>query len=463
MQRGLEFGARAEGPAPPRRRAITVSQLNDRVQHVLENGIGDQWVEGEISNVKLMPAGHWFFSLKDDHAQVRAVVWKTNARLLKMKPRDGLKVLVRGTVKVWAPRGEYQLSVEVLEPLGKGALQQAFEDLKDKLGREGLFDPRRKRPLPVLPRRVGVVTSPTGAVVQDIVRVLAQRFANLDVLLYPARVQGPDAAGEVAQGVRVLNGLGCVDVVIVARGGGSLEDLWPFNDEVVARALAGSKVPTISAVGHETDVTIADFVADVRAATPSAAAEKVVQAKQDLVARIDALARRRDAALERVVTRLRTRVGRVTEHRVFEAERGRVRARRLQVGALATRMDQALRRAAERARARLRRADERTDAFRFDRQVAHRRERLAALDRRLGARLASTVDLRRTRLGGLAAHLDALSPLAVLGRGYALAWRGDGQLLRDAREVAPGDAVRVRLAEGEIEAQVTRVGETRDP
>src|SRR5919204_5507962 len=303
-QRGLDFGTAQPAP-PPARRSLTVSQLTDRIQGVLETELFDVWVEGEVSNLKIAGSGHWYFSLKDDHAQVRAVVWKTATRLIKFKPRDGMKVLARGGVRVYAPRGEYQLSVEVLEPLGKGSLQQAFEELKEKLEKEGLFDARRKRPLPLLPRCVGIVTSPTGAVIQDILRVLSRRYANLEVLVYPARVQGPEASWEVLQGIRALNQVRGLDALIVARGGGRLEDLWPFNDEMVARALAASKVPTISAVGHETDFTITDFVADLRAPTPSAAAERVVGAKDELCARIDALRRRGDAAVGLRLARVR--------------------------------------------------------------------------------------------------------------------------------------------------------------
>ena len=222
------------------RRALTVSELTERIQGVLETEFFDVWVEGEVSNLKIADSGHWYFSLKDEGAQVRAVVWKTQTRLIRFRPKDGMKVLARGGVRVYPPRGEYQLSVEVLEPLGKGSLQQAFEELKERLDKEGLFDPKRKRPLPMLPRRIGVVTSPTGAVIQDILRVLRSRYRNLEVLVYPARVQGPEAAGEIVRGIRALNGVPGLDVLIVARGGGSLEDLWPFNEEIVARALAAS-------------------------------------------------------------------------------------------------------------------------------------------------------------------------------------------------------------------------------
>src|SRR5262245_14171483 len=292
--------ARAARPAaapskPEPRRALSVSELTDRIQGVLETELFDVWVEGEISNLKLASSGHWYFSLKDDKAQIAAVVWRNDARLVRFKPKDGMKVLARGQLRVYPPRGSYQISVQVIEPLGKGSLQQAFEELKEKLEKEGLFAQSRKRPLPMLPRRIGVVTSPTGAVLKDILRVLRSRYANLEVLVYPAHVQGDDAAGDVAQGIRALNKLSAraggprLDVILLARGGGSLEDLWPSNEEGVARAIAASQIPTISVVGHETDLTIADFVADLRAATPSAAAERVVQAKEDLQACVRAL------------------------------------------------------------------------------------------------------------------------------------------------------------------------------
>jgi exodeoxyribonuclease VII large subunit len=455
QQKGLEFGVPVD-PSRARPRALTVSELTDRIQGVLEVEFADVWVEGEVSNLKIAPSGHWYFSLKDDRAQVRATVWKTDTRLIRFRPQDGMKVLARGQVRVYPPRGEYQISVHVLEPLGKGSLQQAFEELKERLGKEGLFEAARKRPLPMLPRRIGVVSSPTGAVIQDILRVLRARYANLEVLLYPARVQGPEAAGEVAQGIRELNRLGGLDVLIVARGGGSLEDLWAFNDEQVARALSSSKIPTISAVGHETDFTIADFVADLRAPTPSAAAETVVQAKENLAARIAALESRLAGATRLRFTRVRARVEAVTFHRVFTAERGRLRGQAQRVDELFRRGETGLRRGLERSRDRFRRDRDRLEAFRWDRQVAARRERLARQGDRLQARLRSEVEVRRTSLGRLAAKLDGLSPLAVLARGYALVWDAEGRrLLRDAADVAVGDGLRIRLRQGALAATVT--------
>jgi exodeoxyribonuclease VII large subunit len=455
QQKGLDFGADM-APRPPRPRRLTVSELTDRIQGVLEVEFADVWVEGEVSNLKIAPSGHWYFSLKDEKAQVRAVVWKTDTRLIRFRPQDGMRVLARGQVRVYAPRGEYQLSVQVLEPLGKGSLQQAFEELKERLGKEGLFDPARKRPLPMLPRRIGVVSSPTGAVIQDILRVLSSRYANLEVVLYPARVQGPEAAGEVAQGIRALNRLGGLDVIIVARGGGSLEDLWAFNDEQVARALASSKIPTLSAVGHETDFTIADFVADLRAPTPSAAAERVVQAKEELGARIAAYDTRLASAVRLRFTRVRARLEAVTAHRVFTAERGRIRSQAQRVDELVRRVETGLRRGSERARERLRRHRERLEAFRWDRQVLARRERLERQRDRLLARFRVGLEKRRSGLGRLVATLDSLSPLAVLSRGYALVWEADGRrLVRDAADVGVGDPLRVRLHRGTLTTTIT--------
>jgi exodeoxyribonuclease VII large subunit len=461
-QKGLDFGgenaprAPAVTEQPARRRAMSVSQLTERIQGVLETEFLDVWVEGEISNLKIAASGHWYFSLKDEKAQLRAVAWRTEARLIRFRPKDGLKVLARGSLRVYAVRGEYQLSVQLLEPLGKGSLQQAFEELKARLEQEGLFDPARKRPLPMLPRRIGVVSSPTGAVLRDILHVLRSRYANLEVLLYPARVQGEGAASEITQGIRALNRIGGLDVIVLARGGGSLEDLWAFNEEAVARAIAASRIPTISAVGHETDFTIADFVADLRAPTPSAAAERVVQAKEDLAARIASLEERGSSALRLRLTRVRARVAAAAAHRVFAAERGRLRGQAQRVDELVRRAETGLKRRVERGRENARRLGERLSAFRLDRQVAARRERLKRHRERLEALFRADAARRRSALGRLAASLDGLSPLAVLGRGYALVFDESGaRLLRDAAQVDPGQGVRIRLHRGALSATVS--------
>jgi exodeoxyribonuclease VII large subunit len=308
----------------------------------------------------------------------------------------------------------------------------------------------------MLPRRIGIVTSPTGAVLKDVLRVLSSRYANLEVLLYPARVQGAEAASEVADGIRALNRIAGLDVLILARGGGSLEDLWAFNDEMVARTLAASKIPTISAVGHETDYTIADFVADLRAPTPSAAAERVVQAKTDLFAQVESLQRHADAAVRLRLTRTRARVQAVTSHRVFTAERGRIRNHAQRVDELQRRAETGLRRGLERGRDGYRRRRERLEAFRWDRQVAARRERVQRQRDRLHSLFLARVEAGRSALGRLAGKVESLSPLAVLARGYALVWDASGRrLVRAASEVALGDAVRVRLHEGTLAATIT--------
>jgi exodeoxyribonuclease VII large subunit len=470
-QKGLDFGeperkrearpAAAPQPQRPRpepqptRRAYSVAELTERIQGLVETEFVDVWVEGEVSNVSFPASGHWYFSLKDERAQIRAVVWKMATRLIRFRPKDGMKVLVRGSVAVYAPKGEYQLKVELIEPKGKGALQQAYEELKERLTKEGLFAQERKRPLPMLPRRIGIITSPTGAAIQDILRVLSSRYANLEVMIYPARVQGAEGTAEIVKGIEALNRLRGLDVLILARGGGSLEDLWCFNEEAVVRALAGSRIPTISAVGHETDFTIADFVADLRAPTPSAAAERVIQAKQDLAARVDSLERRLHSCVRLRVTRTRARVDAVTSSRVFEAERGRIRAQALRVRELLRRGGDGARRRLERARDAARRATERVEAFRWERQVAQRRERAQRSTSRLAELLRGAVDARRQALAAAAGKLESLSPLAVLSRGYALVRDAHGHVVRVPADVQIGDPVRIRLAAGGLGARVT--------
>ena len=283
--------------APPTRRILTVSQLTGEIRNRLEREFFEIWVEGELSNCRVWNTGHVYFTLKDSSAQIKGVMFRSALRLLKFTPKDGLRVVARGRVSVYEPKGEYQLVCEHLEPEGLGARQLAFEQLKERLAQHGLFDPRRKRSLPPLPRKIGVVTSLDGAAVRDIIKVLRRRYANAHIVIRPTRVQGDGAAMDIMRAIRAISRVPGVDVVIIGRGGGSIEDLWAFNEEVVARAIAGCPVPTISAVGHETDVTIADFVADMRAPTPSAAAEIVVARKDDFWARIDRLAQRVDAAI----------------------------------------------------------------------------------------------------------------------------------------------------------------------
>src|SRR5918999_5748116 len=287
----------APAPTPAARRVLTVSELTGRIRTLLEETFVEVWVEGELSNCRVWNTGHMYFTLKDANAQIKGVMFRSALRYLRFKPRDGLRVVARGGITVYDPKGKYQILCEHLEPAGLGALQLAFEQLKQRLAAEGLFDARRKRPLPALPRKIGVVTSLDGAAVRDIIKVLQRRHPNAHIVVRPTRVQGEGAALDIARGLRAIGKVKDVDVVIVGRGGGSIEDLWAFNEEVVARAIAGCPVPTISAVGHETDVTIADFVADLRAPTPSAAAEMGVSRHENFCSRIDRLAQRVQAAM----------------------------------------------------------------------------------------------------------------------------------------------------------------------
>jgi exodeoxyribonuclease VII large subunit len=418
-------------PPPARRIVYTVSDLNARIRLLLEEQFVEVWVEGELSNSKLWNTGHMYFTLKDASAQIRGVMFRSALRTLRFKPQDGLRVIARGRVSVYDPKGEYQLVCEHLEPEGLGALQLAFEQLKQRLQAAGLFDPRRKRPLPALPRKIGVVTSLDGAAVRDIIQVLRRRYPNAHIVIRPTRVQGEGAALDIARALAAIGRVAGVDVVIVGRGGGSIEDLWAFNEEVAARAIAGCPVPTISAVGHETDVTIADFVADLRAPTPSAAAEMVVARKDDFCAHIDRIAHRIEAAttarLHRSESRLRALEGR------SGVMRGQVAARQ--------RNYQSLWRTLE--------------AFDVRRRLARVRTRLVAADGRLAGASARSRHRADGRLRAAAARLEALSPLAVLGRGYAVCWNADRTaVVRDAARVAEGDRVRVTLSRGELDCRV---------
>ena len=443
-----------ESDAEPRR-ILTVAQLTARIRTLLEDTFFEVWVEGEISNCKVWNTGHMYFSLKGAGAQIKGVMFRSALQRLRFRPQDGLRVVARAKISVYDPKGEYQIVCEHLEPEGLGARQLAFDQLKQRLAAEGLFDPRRKRPLPQLPRKIGVVTSLDGAAVRDIIKVLRSRYANAHIVIRPTRVQGDGAEMDIARGLTAIGKVTGVDVVIVGRGGGSIEDLWAFNEEVVARAIAGCPVPTIAAVGHETDVTIADFVADVRAATPSAAAEMVVSRKDDFVARIDRLS-------QRVAGAMRGRLHRhVAQLRGLEARSGYagVAGRLAMRGRHAAELTHELRRA---MRARLATRERRYQTLRltfetFDpsRRLGAMRTRLVGADGRLAAAMNRLRHQADARLGGCAARLDSLSPLAVLGRGYAVCWNEDKTaVIRDASGVAAGDRVRVTLHRGELACEV---------
>jgi exodeoxyribonuclease VII large subunit len=394
---------------------LSVYELTVQIKDLLENSFPAAWVSGEISNLSRPQSGHCYLTLKDERAQIRAAIWRNVAARVEFELADGLEVICRGHLDVYAPRGSYQLIVEQIEPKGMGALELALRQLREKLAREGLFDPARKRPLPRLVRRVGLVTSPTGAAIHDFLQVLGRRWRGADVLVLPTRVQGEGAAEEIAAAIATANRLPlAIDCLVVARGGGSLEDLWAFNEEVVVRAIFASRIPVISAIGHEIDVTLSDLVADVRALTPSEAAELVAPAADELLARLRQLENRAAAAMRFRLASGRARLETIARHRVF-------RRPRQQIEDLSRRLDELEAAAARAMRSRLERAGRQLDAA--------------------------------------GAQLESLSPLAVLGRGYSLTQRtADGRWIRDAAELAVGQQITTRFARGEA---ASRVEETR--
>ncbi len=486
----------------PARKVWCVADLVSEVRGHIEQAYADLWVRGEISNLRAAPSGHVYFTLKDGDAQLPAVLFRRQAQALRFRPEDGLEILLRGRVSVYEQRGQMQLIAEYLEPVGAGSLQIAFEQLKKKLEGEGLFAMDRKRPLPAYPHCVGIVTSPSGAVIRDFLNVAGRRHAALDVLLYPAVVQGEQAAAEIAAGIAHFNRARNVDVIVIARGGGSLEDLAPFNSERVARAIAASVLPVVSAVGHETDFTIADFIADLRAPTPSAAAELITAAQHRVEEQVDALRARlgraaryglaiagrrlTEVSIHTSCARLRDSLGR-REQRVDDLRHRQERAHNLmtrkaseRVGAAsaallrqdATHRLRAMRERLEALQVRLeggvkhrlggaaQRHERAAQAFtRYDARGPLRRmeDKLATLKSR--SMQAQTARFASARHGHEAARraLESLSPLAVLGRGYALVFTADGSLITRAEVASRGDAIQVRLRSGRLGATVTAI------
>jgi exodeoxyribonuclease VII large subunit len=444
------------------RSVLSVSQLSQQLSAVMEERFPAVWVEGEISNFKVYGSGHAYFTLKDEGAQLRCVLFRNRARRVRFEPKDGLHVMGFGAVEVYAQRGEYQLVVELLEPKGLGALQLAFEQLKERLQAEGLFSPARKRPLPRFPRKIGIVTSPNGAALRDMLRVIGRRFGEIHIVVAPARVQGDGAAAEVAQGVRELNALGGVDVIIVGRGGGSLEDLWAFNDEMLARTIVASKIPVISAVGHEVDFTIADFVADVRAATPSNAAEMVVKEKRAVVETLADLGGRLRRGMVRALSAHRDRLERTRGRRVLTDPARPLRELDRRLDDARARLRRAALAAVGRAERRVALADRGLRGLSPVARTVNGRRALTDLHGRLARGVRRLLDRSRHELGHAAGRLDSLSPLAVLGRGYSLTRTPEGRIVRSWREIAAGDAVRVLLHEGSLDCRVDATREHDD-
>jgi exodeoxyribonuclease VII large subunit len=444
----------------PQRRVWKVSELTERIGVLLEDSFPDVWIEGEVSNFRPAQSGHLYFTLKDSRAQIRCVCFRDQARFLKFRPDDGLHVTVRGSLGVYEVRGEYQVYVTHIEPVGAGALQIAFEQLKKKLQEEGLFDAARKKALPVLPRCIGVITSPAGAAIRDILRVLKRRFANVHVQLYPVKVQGEGAAAEIAAAVRHFNRAKFADVLIVARGGGSLEDLWAFNEEAVARAMAASEVPIITGVGHETDFTIADFVADLRAPTPSAAAEIVVQSRQEFERHIAACSRDLVKEMRYFLSQRRHQVRDLQTHRGFRQLEQLVRRRHQQLDELSSSLRVVLRLKLAMTRQRVTRAGAQIASFDLRTRAAALRRRIEQRNDALRAGIDRALVARRHRYEKLKLQLEERSPLNLLERGYSIAYDSSGRVLRAADQVAAGDDISVRLARGALDATVRRKRES---
>ncbi|MFQ6111845.1 MAG: exodeoxyribonuclease VII large subunit [Nitrospinota bacterium] len=443
-----------------KREVLTVSQLTRAIRATLEGEFFEVWVEGEVSNFRAPASGHWYFTLKDEASQLRAVLFRTERASVRFRPEDGMQVLARGRVTVYETRGEYQLVVQELEPRGRGALELAFQQLKERLASEGLFDPERKRPLPCLPRGVGVVTSLTGAAIRDILRIIFRRYPNLRVVVRPSKVQGDGAAEEVARAIGELNRVPGLDLIIVGRGGGSLEDLWAFNEEVVARAIAASELPVISAVGHEMDYTMADFVADLRAPTPSAAAELAVPEKVKLRADVLSLRGRLERAALLLLARCRERLDSQSARPPLRDPYGLLREGSQRADELALR----LRRSRESFYLRRR---ESWSHLRRSLMMLNPAGRIAtgrqallslcsALERGLRLRLSGM----KERLSLAAGKLESLSPLSVLSRGYSICRRlPEGAIVREAGALKEGDEVQVRLCRGEVRCDVLEVRE----
>jgi exodeoxyribonuclease VII large subunit len=390
---------------------LSVTELTGLVKDLIEGSLPPVWVVGEVADLARPQSGHYYLTLKDAGAQIPAVIWRSTATRVRFRLHDGLEILCRGHLEVYAPRGRYQLIIEEVQPRGIGALELARRQLRERLAREGLFDPARKRPLPTFPRRIAVVTSPTGAALQDFLEILRRRFRGVDVLVVPCRVQGEGAAEEIAAAIALANRLTTpIDCLVVTRGGGSLEDLWAFNEEVVVRAICASRIPVVSGVGHEIDVTLADLAADVRALTPSDAAARVVPDAEEVVGQLQQVRGRLSGAMRSRFAAVRSRVEAVAGHRVFSRPLGWVRD--------------------------------------FARRVDELESRLLPSVRRSVRQAGQAME-------AVAGRLDSLSPLAVLGRGYSLTQRvDDGRVIRDAGDLSPGESIRTRFAKGEAISRV---------
>ncbi len=433
----------------PLRYVLTVSELTREIKDILEDKFLNIWVEGEISNLRMPPSGHIYFTLKDDFSQIRAVLFKMQARTLRFVPEDGIHVICRGRVGLYEKRGDYQLILESIEPKGIGALQLAFLQLKERLEKEGLFDPDHKRPIPMVPRKIGIITSPTGSVIQDMLNILKRRFENLHILIFPARVQGEGASLEICEAIRYFNKFTDVGVIIVGRGGGSLEDLWVFNREEVARAIYHSRIPIISAVGHETDYTIADFVADLRAPTPSAAAELVVRDKREIKNVLQYLGGRFENEMVRVLEGYRIHLSHLLK--VFKEPEKRIEDYCLKVDDLVNRVRLLTTWVLKRKKERFLHLSEGLMLRNPAQRLRNIRLSISEKRGRLVQRMEHSLEIQRKKVGGILGKLDSLSPLGILQRGYSITRILPSlRIVSDAAHVNEGDKVEIKLHRGRL-------------
>ena len=458
MQTGFVFTDPEEAPRPEAaatRHTYAVGELVQQVRTRIERDFAGVWVEGEISNLRIAPSGHIYFTLKDGEAQLPVVLFKRQASLLRFRPTDGLHTLVRGKVTVYEQRGQMQLVAETMEPIGDGSLQLAFEQLRDRLQAEGLFAAERKRSLPAFPRCVGVVTSPGGAVIQDFVNVAARRHAALDILLYPALVQGDAAAADIMRGIQYFNRERNVDVIVIARGGGSMEDLACFNNEALARVIAASLLPVVSAVGHETDFTIADFVADLRAATPSAAAELITAAQHRVEERVDELHHRLARACRYQLMMASERLSRVSIAAATARLRDLLGRKQQRVDELQFRLEHAWSRHQRQCETRLQGLTARLMRHDPSHKLSAQKDSVTALEVRLTRAARVRLESLRSRQRNMEGRLQSLSPLGVLARGYAVVFNEHGSVVMDAAATRPGETLTTRLAKGNVVSTVT--------
>ena len=444
-------------PAYPdtRPHALSVSELNRQARRLLETSFMQVWVEGEISGLSRPSSGHWYFSLKDQKCQIRCAMFRGANQRIRTLPREGDQIRIRGKVTLYENRGDFQIIVEHMEPAGLGALQQAFEALKVKLQAEGLFEPTGKKPLPPTPRHIGVITSPTGAAIHDILTVLARRCPAIPVTLYPTAVQGQAATAEIVNAIERAQRHNVADVLIIGRGGGSLEDLWCFNEEAVARAIANCPIPTVSAVGHEVDVTIADFVADLRAPTPSAAAEKISPDQQDWLRRLNEQQVRLGHSAQRLFKRLENQLGHLSAR--LRDPRRELQDKAQRMDELDMRLNKAMRQKTEHQSLATSHLAQRLKTQSPQKLLFNTQEQVVRLSERMHAAIQHNLRLQQDKLQLQAQTLNVVSPLATLGRGYAIVKNESGDIVRNANQLSTGDTIRTQFGQGHISASVTEI------